>query len=650
MSPSSPPRDARLADTRQVLLALSTDINAHLVADFCGVVVTDPSALPDLTDRALYLCGDLSRAATLDLSRARRVLVIRELSRNALATPRWPSVDVGRVPTRVHGLGVYYKRFFDPAGAHFRRITEEHRFQSLTESTKPGRAHRTGIYLTPVCREGDALHFRLLRCSTNLSGPTENFLATDRHVVDALNQEAAYVFDDAAPLNHVLAQIYHNTPADPEHKQTKARISPHADKTKDMPRDGVMAFCTFYDQLERLQPLADDPFDRGIGRISGLTRLRFRRKEAASAGNGLPAEFVLTLYPGSVFFMPLSTNRLYVHEIVPPALDAAKLPTRLGYVVRCSDAEAVHQDGCTSLVLDGERVPLEAPTPEGMAELRALYAEENRRCDRIDYGDRIRFSMNEGDYLAPKHHASDAFRVYAIASPDDLFARLSASAPFEDVGKGRQGAVLVAGDGRGVPLVRTTTRYVRPAQRFRDVHSALAAQIRACASLPKDFNNALIEAYTHACRTMGAHSDQALDLDDDSEIALFSCYERPTQAPRRLVVESKEAGGASFSIALQHHGVVVFSTDTNRRFRHRIVLDDDADGTWIGVTFRRSKTFVRYTEAGVFVEEGVALRLAGEEERRAFYSLRHQENEAVDFVWPRVACTLSASDLLPPTM
>ena len=32
--------------------------------------------------------------------------------------------------------------------------------------------------------EGDALHFRLLRCSTNLSGPTDDFRAADRHIAE----------------------------------------------------------------------------------------------------------------------------------------------------------------------------------------------------------------------------------------------------------------------------------------------------------------------------------------------------------------------------------------------------------------------------------------------------------------------------------
>ncbi|MEV6769381.1 hypothetical protein AB0N05_12230 [Nocardia sp. NPDC051030] len=301
-----------------------------------------------------------------------------------------------------HSVGVYYRRFFDLDAGHFGRIRAEHAFQSLTESTKPGTAHRSGIYLTPVTRIGDELRFRLLRCSTNLSGPTENFGPTDTSIVEALNREADTIFRDQARLNHVLAQIYHNTAATTERKQAKAKISAHADKTKDMPVNGIMAFCTFYDGLEKLRPLAEDAFDYGVKGASGLTKLRFRLKDSADEREGVPLQFDLTLYPGSVFFMPLSSNRLYTHEIRPSMLDAELLPTRLGYVVRCSNTEAVHKNGQTFLARAGDLVKLEPPTSEGVDELRRLYAEENRTSSFIDYGDRFPFSMNAGDYLAPR--------------------------------------------------------------------------------------------------------------------------------------------------------------------------------------------------------------------------------------------------------
>ncbi|GAA1217619.1 hypothetical protein GCM10009665_04400 [Kitasatospora nipponensis] len=401
--------EARIEDAGN-LLVLPAELHDHeLAGDFFGAVVTPrdlASPSPDLTGRTLYLGGDVSGVSGSQLQAADRVFVIRELSHGyheGVDGP-WPLVDLGRVPVRVHGVGVYYRRFFEPDADHFGRIRAEHEFQSLTESTKPGTAHRSGIYLTPVTRDGDALHFRLLRCSTNLSGPTEGFGPTDTRIVEALNREAAAVFRGHAPLNHVLAQIYHNTLATAERKQSKARISAHADKTKDMPVNGVMAFCTFYDRLDGLRPPADDPFDYGVKGVSGLTRLHFRLKERTEETDAaaLPGQFTVTLYPGSVFFMPLSTNRLYAHEIRPSALDAELLPTRLGYVVRCSSAEAVHRDGRTFLKVAGDLVELGPPTAAGMDELRRLYAEENRTSSFVDYGDELLFSMNAGDYGAPR--------------------------------------------------------------------------------------------------------------------------------------------------------------------------------------------------------------------------------------------------------
>ncbi|WP_254716673.1 hypothetical protein [Actinomadura sp. WMMB 499] len=401
--------EARIEDAGNILVAPPALHDDDLIREFFGAAITpdDLSAGSlDLAQKTVYLCGDISGISGRRLQAADRVFVIRELSegyREDVHEP-WALIDLGRVPVRVHGAGVYYRRFFDPDADHFGRIRAEHAFQSLTESTKPGTAHRSGIYLTPVTRNGDELHFRLLRCSTNLSGPTEGFRPTDTGIVEALNREAATVFRDQAPLNHVLAQIYNNTLATAERKQSKARISAHADKTKDMPVNGIMAFCTFYDGLDELRPMAEDAFDYGVKGTSGLTKLRFRLKEPVGErdGTALPPQFTLTLYPGSVFFMPLSTNRLYTHEIRPSALDAGLLPTRMGYVVRCSDTEAVHKSGRTFLKAAGDLVELEPPTPAGMDELRRLYAEENRTPSFIDYGDEFLFSMNTGDYLAPQ--------------------------------------------------------------------------------------------------------------------------------------------------------------------------------------------------------------------------------------------------------
>ncbi|MEV5974749.1 hypothetical protein [Streptomyces sp. NPDC051921] len=257
--------------------------------------------------------------------------------------------------------------------------------------------------------------------------------------------------------------------------------------------------------------------------------------------------------------------------------------------------------------------------------------------------------------MPPRSRISDEILSCALptAAGEDLFTKLSASARWEDVGKGRRGATLTRIDQTGgVPLVRTTTRYGDPTQRFRAVHERLARRIQERAALPVGFNNALIESYTNAYRTMGSHSDQALDLASESFIAVFSCYRHPEANPsRKLIFESKASVGETFEIPLAHNGVVAFSVDTNRRLRHRIVLDTSvqaADNPWLGVTFRTSKTLVRFREGHAYLPQGARLVAADDEQRREFYQLRRRENTETDFVYPPLAYTVSESDLMPP--
>ncbi len=253
-----------------------------------------------------------------------------------------------------------------------------------------------------------------------------------------------------------------------------------------------------------------------------------------------------------------------------------------------------------------------------------------------------------------KFKITDEMRAYTLNTEGNLFEELLASVRFEDVGKGRQGAVLVKPDETGcIPIVRTTTRYNAPAQCFRPVHEKLARQIRDTASLSAEFNNALIETYTNAYTRMGSHSDQALDLADESFIAIFSCYQYPELAnpPRKLIVESKEPGSDKIEIPLTPNSVVVFSVSTNRRLKHRIVLDAPGrmpENRWLGMTFRTSGTFVRFRDEGACLDDDVRLTLADDDQRREFFHLRHRENQETDFTYPRMTYSISESDLMPP--
>ena len=395
----------KISKSKNQLLILSSkydqseEIN-DLIENFCGKVVYSILDLETKRHKNLYACGDLKELDDLDIE----VNVIKELSYNYAHLNKLKLTDLGKIPFVVHNVGVYYKNLFDD-GDYFNMIQEEHVFQELTESTKKSKALRKGIYLSKVSKEGtenenEKLHFHLLRCSSNLTGPTDNFRRTDHKIMDALNKIADSVFEEKVQLNHVLAQIYENKKTT-EGKEAKAKIKAHSDKTKDMPKEGLIAFCTFYDhsQFNSLNPSKTDRYDWVYKNQSGLTRLLFKLKNTVQ-DQTLTKEFSVTLYRNSVFIIPLSTNRFYTHEIRPSMLNMDKIPTRMGYVVRCSNLEAIYIDDEVFIKEEGELLKLEPMTDETMNDLRSSYLKENKTEEMVKYN-KIRFSMNSGDYKKP---------------------------------------------------------------------------------------------------------------------------------------------------------------------------------------------------------------------------------------------------------
>jgi hypothetical protein len=105
-----------------------------------------------------------------------------------------------------------------------------------------------------------------------------------------------------------------------------------------MPRNALMAFCTFYknyqgndflpEELTKFKKSQDDIFDYVYKSTSVLTHLRFRLKNMVE-DETLTKHFDVILYPNSVFLMSLNTNRLYTHEIIPSTLPVDSIPTRL---------------------------------------------------------------------------------------------------------------------------------------------------------------------------------------------------------------------------------------------------------------------------------------------------------------------------------
>lgn len=375
----------------------------YLLNNFCGTVVKSQLEIPSIQKLIrVYAIGNMEELN----SEENMVLIIKELSSNYenIKNKNVQIVGLGEVPINIHNVGVFYRKYFDGSD-YFSKIESEHTFQYLSESNKDSTAFRKGIYLTKVSKElkankSEILNFRLLRCSTNLTGATDNFRKTDNEIIDALNETVKYDFEKEVELNHVLAQIYENKKRT-DGRQVKAKIKAHSDKTKDMSAEAVMAFCTFYDDanFERLKPSKSTRFDWCYKNTSGLTRLLFKLKKNIT-DDSLVKEFSLTLYPNSVFLIPLITNRLYTHEIRPSVLDIDMIPIRMGYVIRCSNLEASYIDDQTYIKENENLVKLEKMTDEMLKDLRDSYYKENKTEEFVDYG-KVHFSMNMGDYEKP---------------------------------------------------------------------------------------------------------------------------------------------------------------------------------------------------------------------------------------------------------
>jgi hypothetical protein len=251
----------------------------------------------------------------------------------------------------------------------------------------------------------------------------------------------------------------------------------------------------------------------------------------------------------------------------------------------------------------------------------------------------------------------------------NVFQTLLDSCQWEDITKGRKGANLTIHDEKDENfIVRTTTPYSLPNQKLTPIHHHLIDQITQAfpASIsPLGFNNILIEQYNNQYCQMGYHSDQALDLEELSYICIYSCYSDPeTKNIRTLRVKQKcEMNATPFDISLEHNSVVLFSTDTNSQYLHKIILEGAShnDDIWLGLTFRKSKTCIYFQDNCPFFQHNNApLVLADKKQREEFYKQRKLENTSAQHRWPcetasdtrratyDISYTVSPGDLMNP--
>ena len=403
----------------------------NLKKNFCGNVITNSNKLDHIEhDANIYICGNVLNCINelkkflLTNQMENKIYVVKELSFNYyLETDiniKLNIIEVGQVPINVFDSGVFFRKAFNYDGDIYQSIVNEHEFQNLTESNKITNAFRKGIYISNVIQnENNDLEFHLLRCSTNLSGPTDNFRKIDNMIMEKANELKENFFDSKTSMNHVLAQIYHNSTQTIDinqnnKKEKKAKIKTHSDKTKDMPMNGLMGFCSFYQnykdddftdrELKKIKKSQNDIFDYvyGNSNTSVLTKLRFRLKSDVENNScNLAKQFDVILYPNSLFVISLRTNRLYTHEIIPSSLPVDIIPTRMGYVIRCSKTKAIYKNKKTFLINnDMSETELSNPDEENIQRLKDLYFKENISSKKIIY-EGFNFSLNTGDYSKP---------------------------------------------------------------------------------------------------------------------------------------------------------------------------------------------------------------------------------------------------------
>eukprot|EP01138_Halocafeteria_seosinensis_P013284 gb/GECG01013567.1/.p1 GENE.gb/GECG01013567.1/~~gb/GECG01013567.1/.p1 ORF type:complete len:264 (+),score=27.31 gb/GECG01013567.1/:1-792(+) len=258
------------------------------------------------------------------------------------------------------------------------------------------------------------------------------------------------------------------------------------------------------------------------------------------------------------------------------------------------------------------------------------------------------------------------FRKYTIddsvgdqGEAKDIFTQVYESIRFEQLGKGREGANLVdvATDGETdyVPIVRTTTAYQKPAQQFSQLHHRIRDCINSAVDGPTmTLNNVMAEVYTDDSRKMKFHSDQALDLDPSSYVAIFSCYDKPSSSPRilRIVHKDGDTNENYQDISLEHMTVVVFSVEVNSYHRHKIIQPDPrTNSRWLGLTFRCSQTYIYFDNEGTprFKATNHQLQLANDEQKSEIIRFKGRENREAFTYPPGITYTLSPHDFQKPT-
>jgi len=282
---------------------------------------------------------------------------------------------------------------------------------------------------------------------------------------------------------------------------------------------------------------------------------------------------------------------------------------------------------------------------------------------------KLHVSIHEKDFFQIEFNPKDITGIMFDQFKLDVrnsFNHFSKGVKLENITKGRKGAVLTHGYKEVHSVIRTTTPYKNPPQMIPksyyapliEIHNFIRDQMGYANA--KMFNNAMVEVYDPRYRTMGYHTDQMLDLEPNSFICIFSCYEFNSNSKtdwRKLIIKDKDSQ-EEFEIDLEHNSCVVFHTATNKHMNHKIILDSNlALYRWLGITLRVSQSYIlslgseKYLCKNPFNTYGkpsIVLTMATDEQKKQYYKLKGKENREKNFEWPEISYTISPSDLMKP--
>lgn len=194
-----------------------------------------------------------------------------------------------------------------------------------------------------------------------------------------------------------------------------------------------------------------------------------------------------------------------------------------------------------------------------------------------------------------------------------------------------------------LPINRTITPTCITDVNFSEIENTIISKIQKRSNLYFNPNVANIEIFNNEYRTMRYYTDSMLDLYDGSHIAIFSYYKCTCKklCERTLYFKNKVTNEGT-KVSLKNNSVIIFSLDTNKKYLHKIVLENkkNTECKWLGITFKQS---IRYIHkpindiSSIFTfPEMSLLNRASDKNMEEFYKLKSEENKLIDFKYPYI--------------